>query len=207
MGFTEHTLSVALMSDLRLYKIWRNCSLSELTGRFIIGLLPTIFYYVWKSYTSLSCLATYIHSSCQTVHYEHFGNYLCVHKKEMYIIKEAKSSVLLHTWATIFPMCSWKSILYFVLWQSAVKMFSQSVEICHQMEVPAKALKVSCSSGEVEINPPSVHIGYKPISLLLISYRWRGSQVGIVHVRKYLLDRGIFRFMIISLQNMLPHMV
>ena len=56
-------------------------------------------------------------------------------------------------------------------------MFGQSVEITHRMEVPAKAVKVSSTSGEVEINPPSVHIGYKPIPLLLISYRWRGAQV------------------------------
>ncbi len=56
-------------------------------------------------------------------------------------------------------------------------MFGQSVEICQWMEVPSKAVTIAGSKGEVEVSPPSVHIGYKPIPLLLISYRWRGSQV------------------------------
>ena len=57
-------------------------------------------------------------------------------------------------------------------------MVSQSVEIYHWMEVPAKELTVKGRDGkDVEVKPPSVHVGYKPIPLLLISYKWRGSQV------------------------------
>lgn len=63
--------------------------------------------------------------------------------------------------------------------QNAVKMLCQSVEICHSMEVPAKEVKLKNKDGnDVEIHPPSVHVGYKPVPLLLISYKWRGSQVG-----------------------------
>lgn len=57
-------------------------------------------------------------------------------------------------------------------------MLSQSVEICQWMEVPAKEVKLKTTDDvEVEVKPPSVHVGYKPIKLLLISYKWRGSQV------------------------------
>lgn len=57
-------------------------------------------------------------------------------------------------------------------------MISQSVEIHRSMEVPAKEVKLKGIDGsDVEVKPPSVHIGYKPIPLLLISYKWRGSQV------------------------------
>lgn len=64
-----------------------------------------------------------------------------------------------------------------LLLQSAVKILSQSIKIRHWLEVPSKELKVQAAGGEVEIKPPSVHIGYKPIPLLLLSTKWRGSQV------------------------------
>ena len=60
-------------------------------------------------------------------------------------------------------------------------MISQSVEISHWLEVPAKELIVQNKDGEdVQMKPPSVHIGYKPIPLLLLSYKWRGAQVRCV---------------------------
>lgn len=71
--------------------------------------------------------------------------------------------------------------IYAYLLQSAVKMLSQSVEVSHWMEVPSKEIKVQTSGGEVEVKPPSVHIGYKPVPMLLLSYRWRGSQVRLGH--------------------------
>jgi hypothetical protein len=75
-----------------------------------------------------------------------------------------------------------------------MKMVSQSVEIFHCMEVPAKEVQLKGTDGGViEVKPPSVHIGYKPIPLLLISYKWRGSQVSsFLRSAKYMCIMGIF---------------
>lgn len=64
-----------------------------------------------------------------------------------------------------------------VLVQSAVKMMSQSIKIRQWLEVPSSELTVQGTGGEMQLKPPSVHIGYKPIPLLLLSNKWRGSQV------------------------------
>lgn len=70
-----------------------------------------------------------------------------------------------------------------VIMQGAVKLIGQSVEICTYLEVPAVDIKIQTDSGEVTIEPPSVHLGYKPIPLYLLSYKWRGSQVQSLEVK------------------------
>ena len=61
--------------------------------------------------------------------------------------------------------------------QSAVKLVSQSTKVNQRLEVPSREVRVKTASGEVEVKPPSVYLGYKPVQLLLLCTKWRGSQV------------------------------
>ncbi len=68
----------------------------------------------------------------------------------------------------------------FLLWmQKGMKVMSQSVDVKHMIEVPAKTLKIEGSTGEVELIPPSGTLGYKPIPLLLLSHKWREGQIPV----------------------------
>lgn len=58
-----------------------------------------------------------------------------------------------------------------------MKLIAQNIGIRNWLEVPAKNITMQGSKGEVEIKPPLSDMGYKPIRLLLLSYRWREGQV------------------------------
>ena len=61
-----------------------------------------------------------------------------------------------------------------------MKLVAQSIGVRNWLEVPAKNITVMGSKGEVEIKPPHIGVGYKPIRLLLLSHRWRAGQVTLI---------------------------
>ena len=60
--------------------------------------------------------------------------------------------------------------------QGAMKVIGPSVDVRQSLEVPAIPIKMEGEEGEVEIQPPSTGIGFKPIPLLLMSHKWREGQ-------------------------------
>ena len=61
-----------------------------------------------------------------------------------------------------------------------MKLVSQSVEILQWIEVPSQEIAFEVNDDKVVIKPPSAYLGYKPIQLMLISYKWRGAQVRLI---------------------------
>lgn len=60
-----------------------------------------------------------------------------------------------------------------------MKVIGQSVDIRQVLEVPAKTIKIEGSNGEVEIQPPTSDLGYRPVPFLLLSSKWRDGQVSL----------------------------
>ena len=58
-----------------------------------------------------------------------------------------------------------------------MKFVAQSISVRSWLEVPAKSFTIQGSKGEVEIKPPHIGIGYKPLRILLLSHKWREGQV------------------------------
>lgn len=58
-----------------------------------------------------------------------------------------------------------------------MKLVAQSIGVRTWLEVPAKNITVQGSKGPVEIKPPHIGLGYKPLRLLLLSHKWREGQV------------------------------
>ena len=59
-----------------------------------------------------------------------------------------------------------------------MKLVAQSIGVRTWLEVPAKDITMEGSKGPVEIKPPHIGLGYKPLRLLLLSHKWREGQVG-----------------------------
>uniref|UniRef100_A0A1X7TZZ6 Hormone-sensitive lipase n=1 Tax=Amphimedon queenslandica TaxID=400682 RepID=A0A1X7TZZ6_AMPQE len=61
--------------------------------------------------------------------------------------------------------------------KTAVKLVSQSVDVSETLEVPAKNVTVdSVNGGSVTLQPPFSDLGYRPISVSLISHKLRDGQ-------------------------------
>ena len=58
-----------------------------------------------------------------------------------------------------------------------MKLVAQSIAVRTWLEVPAKEVTVQGSKGAVDIKPPHIGLGYRPVRLLLLSHKWREGQV------------------------------